>query len=115
MTALSPKPPLHAAAIAIIALVCLSASLLDRSAEARNRSRPTVPWLIGGTPVFPPPSPHLVPLLPRFFVLYESYVALDGDPKFSFAAWVMANGITDPWMIAGMVRLYDWWCRVQGA
>ncbi|HMN96646.1 MAG TPA: hypothetical protein PKC43_01565 [Phycisphaerales bacterium] len=97
-------------------LLLIAAFAVRSGTEASLPSRlPVHAPSVGLTPIPPPPSPHLVPLLPRFFVLYESYVALDGDPKFSFAAWVMANGITDPWMIAGMVRLYDWWCRVQGA
>lgn len=71
--------------------------------------------LVGGTPVLPPPASHLH-LLPRFFDLLESYVALDAGDKIPFAAWVVLNGITDPRMIDGMVTLYEWYHRaLRGA
>ncbi|HMN97218.1 MAG TPA: hypothetical protein PKC43_12145 [Phycisphaerales bacterium] len=61
-----------------------------------------------GSPALPPPS-HSIFLLPRFFELLESYVALDAEKRVPFAAWVVMNGITDPRMVAGMVALHEWY------
>ncbi|HMN97677.1 MAG TPA: hypothetical protein PKC43_14540 [Phycisphaerales bacterium] len=63
--------------------------------------------MITGQPISPPP--HLTPLLPRFFVLLRSYLALDEDEKVPFAIWVVANGVTDPDTINGMMELYLWY------
>ncbi|HMN97222.1 MAG TPA: hypothetical protein PKC43_12125 [Phycisphaerales bacterium] len=71
-------------------------------------------WVIRGSGVsisgqsVPPPS-HLLHLLPRFHALLHGYVSLNGDQKLSFASWVIANGIVDPAMVAGMVELYEWY------
>ncbi|HMN95848.1 MAG TPA: hypothetical protein PKC43_10915 [Phycisphaerales bacterium] len=57
----------------------------------------------------PPPPAHLLPLLPRFYILLHGYLALDGASKLSFPAWVFLNGVTDPVVLAGMSELYEWY------
>ncbi|HMN95414.1 MAG TPA: hypothetical protein PKC43_04285 [Phycisphaerales bacterium] len=66
------------------------------------------------SPLLPPPSPYLS-LLPRFFQLLESYVALDAGDKIPFATWVVLNGISDPRIVAGTVILSEWYHRAAGA
>lgn len=101
-----------AAAVALIALC--SGVLSGREAAAAGagllvRGSHHGPWATG-TPIGPPPS-DLLPLVPRFLVLYQSYVALDGPAKLPFAAWVVANGLTDPRMVEAFVLLYEWYER----
>lgn len=97
----------------ISAVVCLGALTTVASAAwqlhtPRLSVAPT--WTISGQPLPPPPS-HLLPLLPRFAVLLQGYIALDGAGKLPFGAWVVANGITDPVVVQGMVELYVWVLR----
>lgn len=93
----------------LAALVVLTTAAVGTSASGLREWSPYRwnPATITGQPISPPP--HLIALLPRFHALLHSYVALDGDAKMPFGAWVIANGTADPIVVRGMVELYMWY------
>lgn len=106
----------HRVITSLVGIACGAAmaipfsSLHIRADASALRQFTSQQWLATGGPIFPPPSDPL-PLLPRFIVLHQSYVALDGPAKLPFTAWVIANGVTDPRMVEAFALLYAWYQR----